>query len=156
MDRSPLRYCWNINTEGQDHENAVTASVRANDAEAVRFLIEHGGRVTEGALRGSPDPTDPLHDAVALRLAGRREESVRHGPAPDCRVAQHARRGSIPSGGRRERRLARPCTMRRTPLMAAVDGGSLEVARLLLVAGADARVADDSGHTAIPARGRER
>ncbi len=71
MYRSLLRDRWNINTEGQDHENAVTASVNANDVEAVRFLIEHGGRVTDGALWHSLAPTDPFHDAFALRLPRR-------------------------------------------------------------------------------------
>ena len=71
MYRLLLRDRWNVNTEGEDHENAVTASVNANDAEAVRFLIEHGGRVTDGALESSLAPTDPLHDAFALRLPRR-------------------------------------------------------------------------------------
>ena len=69
--RSLLRDRWNINTEGQDHENAVTASVNANDVEAVRFLIEHGGRVTDGALRVLARSNRSPHDTVALRLPRR-------------------------------------------------------------------------------------
>ena len=148
MYRLLLRDRWNINTEGQDHENAVTASVNANDVEAVRFLIEHGGRVTDGALQYSLAPTDPPMTRLLFdSLDGERKASAM---GPLLIAAAHNTpdvvRFLLAAGANVNWRAG---YNGETPLMAAVDGGSLETARLLLAAGADVQITDDSGRSAL-------
>ncbi len=42
---------WDVNTEGDDRENALSYAVSRQDLESVRFLLEHGIAVTKGALQ---------------------------------------------------------------------------------------------------------
>ena len=41
---------WNVNTLGEDHENALVPAALASDSASVAFLLEHGATVSRAAL----------------------------------------------------------------------------------------------------------
>jgi ankyrin repeat protein len=41
---------WNVNTLGEDHDNALVAAVAASDSASVAFLLQHGATVSHTAL----------------------------------------------------------------------------------------------------------
>jgi ankyrin repeat protein len=138
---------WDVNSVGEDHQNAVTSAVSAGDLESVRFLIEHGATVSREALRGSAVYGDPrifrllltvtqtdMKSADAGELlvsAVRNTEIVRF--LLDQRIDVNARGRSGDS----------------TPLIFAVSSGSLDSAKLLLSRGAEVNATDRNGRTAL-------
>src|SRR2546425_945014 len=48
--RELVKSGWNVNTLGQDHQNALVAAVIAADSASVTFLLQHGATVSEAAL----------------------------------------------------------------------------------------------------------
>lgn len=48
--RKLLKNGWNVNTLGEDHENAITAVVLSGDLAALQFLLKHGATVSRTAL----------------------------------------------------------------------------------------------------------
>ncbi len=136
---------WDVNTLGEDHENALISAVASGDLESVHFLLEHGASVSKKALFDSAF-TDNV-GIVKLLLAARK---------PDLKS---------PEGRRLLLAAARSADITRfllekgadvnshdpetgeTPLMAAV--GSLDSFKLLLARGADVNAADNSGRSAL-------
>ncbi len=136
---------WDVNTLGEDHENALISAVASRDLESVHFLLEHGASVSKKALFDSAF-TDNV-GIVKLLLAARK---------PDLKS---------PEGRRLVVTAARSADITRfllekgadvnshdpetgeTPLMAAV--GSLNSFKLLLARGADVNAADNSGRSAL-------
>jgi ankyrin repeat protein len=41
---------WNVNTLGEDHDNALVAAVAASDSASVAFLLRHGATISHTAL----------------------------------------------------------------------------------------------------------
>jgi ankyrin repeat protein len=146
--QSLLSSGWNINSAGADRENALTASVRANDAAVVRFLLERGGRATNRAFLSALHTSDPA--IIRMLLASVRSE-VRATvlgsllvEAP--RVGLDATRFLLSEGA--------PINWRdpvtgRTALIAAVSAGALDTARLLLSSGANIHPTDEWGRGAF-------
>jgi ankyrin repeat protein len=138
---------WDVNTLGDDHENALAPAVSSGDSESVRFLLQHGATVSKRALLASAF-TDNV-GIVKLLLAARN---------PDLKS---------PEGRRLLVTAARSVDITRfllekgadvnsrdpetgeTPLMAAV--GSLDSFKLLLARGADVNATDNSGRSALSA-----
>jgi len=48
--RELVKSGWNVNTLGQDHQNALVAAVIAADSASITFLLQHGATVSEAAL----------------------------------------------------------------------------------------------------------
>jgi len=53
--RDLIQSGWNVNTLGQDHENALLPAVYANDVASVAILLEHGAIVSGRALESAVD-----------------------------------------------------------------------------------------------------
>ena len=136
---------WDVNTLGEDHENALISAVASGDLESVHFLLEHGASVSKKALFHSAFADNV--GIVKLLLAARK---------PDLKS---------PEGRRLLLTAARSADITRfllekgadvnsrdpetgeTPLMAAV--GSLDSFKLLLARGADVNATDNSGRSAL-------
>src|SRR5260370_18097190 len=54
---------WNVNTLGQDHENALVSAAIASAAASVAFLLQHGATVSYRALEFAihSEPIDVFH-----------------------------------------------------------------------------------------------
>jgi hypothetical protein len=50
---------WDVNTFGDDHENALTATIWGGDLASARFLISRESVVTDGALRAVASRQEP-------------------------------------------------------------------------------------------------
>lgn len=48
-----LGFGWDVNTLGEDHENALISAVSSGDLESVRFLLQHEATVSKHALLAS-------------------------------------------------------------------------------------------------------
>jgi ankyrin repeat protein len=136
---------WDVNTLGEDHENALISAVSSGDLGSVRFLLQHGATVSKHAILASAF-TDKV-GIVKLLLAARN---------PDLKS---------PEGRRLLVTAARNVDITRfllekgadvnsrdpetgeTPLMAAV--GSFDSFKLLLARGADVNATDNSGRSAL-------
>ena len=53
--RDLIQSGWNVNTLGQDHENALLPAVYTNHVESVAILLEHGAMVSGRALESAVD-----------------------------------------------------------------------------------------------------
>ena len=136
---------WDVNTLGDDHENALISAVSSGDLESVRFLLQHGATVSKHALLASAF-TDNV-GIVKLLLAARNADLK----SPEGRrlLVTAARNANI------TRFLlekgadvnSRDPETGETPLMAAV--GSLDSFKLLLARGADVNATDNSGRSAL-------
>jgi ankyrin repeat protein len=146
--RELLASGWNINTLGENHENALTAAVERSDLDSVSFLLQHGAKVSEEALVASTfsgkselvelllrvTRTD-MHSALARRMltnaAGRSAAITRLLLKNGAGV-----NAADPVSGE-------------TPLTAAISGGSLESTALLLARGAAVNTTDTLGRTPL-------
>jgi hypothetical protein len=141
---------WGVNTLGEDHQNALTAAVWGGDESSARFLLARGSAVTDEALTAAALLDEPI--LARLLLGAIDEPRKRRMLGPLLLVA--ARRSDAvtrdlvaagadvnwrdPSGGR-------------TPLVAAIQSGSLDRAAFLLASGASPTTADAAGRTPLHA-----
>jgi ankyrin repeat protein len=138
---------WDVNTLGEDHENALIPAVASRDLESVRFLLQHGATVSKHALFASAF-TDNVA-VVKLLLAARN---------PDMKSPEGRRLSVTAARSADITRLllergadvnTRDPDTGETPLIAAISGGSLDNVGVLLLRGADANAADNSGRSAL-------
>jgi ankyrin repeat protein len=143
-----LKSGWNINSVGEDQENALTDAVLSNDLEKVKFLLQNGATVSERALgfstfeRGaslSELLVSAAHTNVRSPLGGRLLLSAANRSFDVTQLL--LQKGADvnfrdPSSGE-------------TPLMAAVGGAMLDTAGALIARGADVNAQDRSGRTAL-------
>ena len=136
---------WDVNTLGEDHENALISAVASGDLESVHFLLEHGASVSKKALFDSAF-TDNV-GIVKLLLAARKPDLK----SPEGRrLLLTAARSADITRFLLERGAdvnSRDPETGETPLMAAV--GSLDSFKLLLARGADVNATDNSGRSAL-------
>jgi ankyrin repeat protein len=127
---------WDVNTKGNDGENALTAAA-ARDPGAARFLLERGATASRGAL-GHAALTGDV-ELVRSMMAARRVEP-NSDEAQQLLVDAAGRSTAVMSllldSGTNPNATA---GNDRTPLAAAVSSGSGERVRLLLSRGADPR-----------------
>jgi hypothetical protein len=48
--RELVKSGWNVNTLGEDHENALVSAIVAGDSASVAFLLQHGATVSQAAF----------------------------------------------------------------------------------------------------------
>ena len=140
---------WDVNTLGPDHQNALFSAVIFRDLESIRFLLEHGSKVTDQTLDVAAlgENVEILHLVVRashVKLTGERSAAL---------LAQAARSQNtdlvqflLDSGAEAN---SRGLGLHWMPLLSAVDSGSSGNARLLLSKGADVNARDNNGRTAI-------
>jgi ankyrin repeat protein len=158
MIRTLLAAGGDANQVDRTGETVLMIAVQAGDADAVEVLLDHGARV---------DATDPTYGQTALMWAARDGYAdvaavlidhgadptarTRLGEAPEPRLPCVNRTGcgshgvGIIRGGLPERGKRDPIPGEMTPLMYAAREGRLDVARLLLEAGADVNAVDVNG-----------
>jgi ankyrin repeat protein len=143
-----LKSGWNVNSVGEDQENALTEVVLFNDLEKAKFLLQNGATVSERALLYSTRVEDAAlaelllsaaHTNVQSSFGGRLLMSAANRSNDVTRLL--LQKGTDvnfrdPSSGER-------------PLMAAVGGGMLDTAGALIAMGADVNAQDQSGRTAL-------
>jgi ankyrin repeat protein len=136
---------WDVNTLGEDHENALISAVSTGDLESVRFLLQHGASVSKKALLDSAHSNDV--GIVKLLLAARNTDLK----SPEGRrLVVSAARSACITRFLLEKGAdvnSRDPETGETPLMAAV--GSLDSFKLLLAKGADVNATDNSGRSAL-------
>jgi ankyrin repeat protein len=136
---------WDVNTLGEDHENALAPAVSSRDLESVRFLLQHGATVSKQALLASAF-TDNV-GIVKLLLAARNPDLK----SPEGRrLLVTAARSSDITRFLLENGAdvnSRDPETGETPLMAAV--GTVDSFKLLLARGADVNATDNSGRSAL-------
>ncbi len=136
---------WDVNTLGEDHENALISAVASGDLESVHFLLEHGASVSKKALFHSAFADNV--GIVKLLLAARKPDLK----SPEGRrLLLTAARSADITRFLLERGAdvnSRDPETGETPLMAAV--GSLDSFKLLLARGADVNATDHSGRSAL-------
>jgi ankyrin repeat protein len=140
---------WDVNTLGPDHQNALFSAVIFRDLESMRFLLEHGSKVTDQTLdvAAMSENIEILHlvvQASQVKLTGERSAAL---------LGQAARSHKtdlvqflLDSGAEAN---SRGLGLGWMPLLSAVDSASSENARLLLSKGADANARDNNGRAAL-------
>ena len=147
LTRTP--YKWDVNTLGEDHQNALTATIWGGDLASARFLLSRGSIVTDGALDAAASREEPEFARLLLgavdqsrrrRLGPLLLVAVRHGDAVtrDLVAAGADVNWRDPSDGR-------------TPLLTAIETGQLDRAAFLLARGASPSTADHAGRTPLHA-----
>jgi ankyrin repeat protein len=139
---------WDVNTVGQDHENALTAAVWCRDLDSTRFLSQHGASVSNKALQASlfsrnPKLTEFLLDARRIDM---KSAVVRQLLTTAVRSNVEVTRLLLKRGA--DVNFRDPASGE-TPLTAAIYEGSLESATLLVVKGADVNLTDNSGRSPL-------
>jgi len=138
---------WDVNTLGEDDENALISAVASGDLESVRFLLEHGASVSKKALFDSAF-TDNV-GIVKLLLAARKPDLK----SPEGRrlLVTAARSADITRFllGKGADVNSRDPDTGETPLLTAVSNGSLNDVKFLLSRGGDANATDNSGRGAL-------
>jgi hypothetical protein len=145
-----VRNRWDVNTLGEDHQNGLTATVWGGDEASARFLLARGSAVTDEALDAAVSRDEPTFARLLLGAVDEPRKRRMLGPL----LVRAARRSDAvtrdlvaagadvnwmdPSGGR-------------TPLLAAIESGSLDRAAFLLASGASATIADAAGRTPMHA-----
>src|SRR6266581_7808120 len=138
---------WDVNTLGEDHENALISAVASGDLESVHFLLEHGASVSKKALFDSTF-TDNV-GIVKLLLAARKPDLK----SPEGRrLLLTAARSADITRFLLERGAdvnSRDPDTGETPLLTAVSNGSLTDVKFLLSRGGDVDATDNSGRSAL-------
>jgi hypothetical protein len=139
------RWSWDVNTLGEHHENALTATIWGGDLASARFLLSRGSMVTDGALDAAASRDEP--DFMRL-LLGAIDESRRRRLGPILLTAAHGSdavtRLVVEAGG--DVNWSNPSDGG-TPLIAAIQSDGLDRAAFLLSRGASASTADRAGRT---------
>jgi ankyrin repeat protein len=139
---------WNVNTTGEDSQNALLCAVIGGRPDAVRLLLEHGATVSREALFNAA--MRPESDILAL-VAPAAHLDMR-GPVAAHMVVLASRRDDAMLQYLLDRGAdVNGIAAAESPLMGAISGGALRNAALLLSRGADARVVDRSGQTPLHA-----
>ena len=136
---------WDVNTLGEDHQNALTATIWGGDLASAQFLLSRGSIVTDGALDAAASRAEPqfmrlllgtIDESRRRRLGPLLLIAVRHGDAVtrDLVAAGADVNWRDPSDGR-------------TPLVNAIQAGGLDRATFLLAHGASPSTADRAGRT---------
>jgi ankyrin repeat protein len=140
---------WNVNTIASDHQNALFSAVAAGDRQSVRYLLSQGSTVTPQTLEFTIASADL--DIFRLILAASHMSST--DPLAASLLHEAARLGKpellrilLDAGFNIESTTARDDS---TPLMSAIDSGSIETTALLLDRGADVNRRDNAGHTSL-------
>lgn len=144
--RGLIQSGWNVNTLGQDHENALTTAVIAGNLPAATFLLEHGAVVSERAFEYATDSIEMFR-----RLAAAKKLDYRSNQGGRLLLVA-ATSGNLPV----VRELldhGAPVNYRRqesgeTPLLLAAAGHT-DVVRSLIERGADVNGRDQMGRTAL-------
>lgn len=149
MYQSLVKAGWDVNSLGPDHQNALYSAVIFRDLESIRFLLQHGSKVTDqtldfAVLSGNLDILRRVISGSEVKLSGELGASMlgqatRSGRTDllefllnsGANVNAHRKQG----GG--------------TALLNAVSSGSLENVRFLLSKGADVTARDENGRTAL-------
>jgi hypothetical protein len=143
---------WDVNTLGDDHQNALTATIWGGDEASARFLLSRGSAVSDEALTAAASRTEPIF--ARLLLGAMSEDEPRKRRMLGAMLLVAARRSDAvtrdlvaagadvnwrnPSDGR-------------TPLVAAIESGSLDRAAFLMASGASPAAADAAGRTPLHA-----
>lgn len=136
---------WDVNTLGEDHENALISAVSSGDLASVRFLLQHGATVSKHALLASAftDNVGIVKLLLAVRNTDMKSPEGRRLLVTAARSADITR-FLLEKGANVN---SRDPETGETPLMAAV--GSLDSFKLLLARGADVNATDNSGNSAL-------
>jgi ankyrin repeat protein len=138
-----LGSAWDVNTLGEDHENALTSAVASGDLDSVRFLLQHGASVSKKALLDSGYSNNV--GIVKLLLSARNTDMksveakrlfVTGARSADITRLLHEKGADVNS---------RDPETGGTPLLTAVSSGSLDNVGFLLSKGADPNATDNSG-----------
>ncbi|HXA51200.1 MAG TPA: ankyrin repeat domain-containing protein [Candidatus Acidoferrum sp.] len=140
---------WDVNTLGPDHQNALFSAVIFRDLESMRFLLQHGSKVTDqtlefAALSENIEILRLIVRAAQIKLTGERGQAIL-GQAARSRQTDLVQ-FLLDSGADVNSRGPGEGL---TPLASAVNNGAFENARLLLRKGANADARDHSGRTAL-------
>jgi ankyrin repeat protein len=136
---------WDVDTLGEDHENALISAVFSGDLESVSVLLQHGATVSKHALLASAF-TDNVGIAKLLLAARNPDLKSPEGRRLVVTAARSAdiTRFLLENGADVN---SRDPETGETPLMAAV--GSLDSFKLLLARGADVNATNNSGRSAL-------
>jgi ankyrin repeat protein len=145
-----VRHGWDVNTLGDDHQNALTATIWGGDLPSAQFLLSRGSIVTDGAVMAAASRDEPEYARLlfpAMKEPGKRDllgpaliHAAAHSDASTRELLAAGADANFrdPSDGR-------------TPLIAAIQSGGLERVALLLARGASATTADRNGRSPLHA-----
>lgn len=147
--RTLLNQGWNINQLGANQENALSSAVLHRDLESIRFLLQHGSRVTPRSI-GYAALSENL-DLLRMIVESADTKLMAESGAEALVQAARSRnpnllRFLLDSGVDPNLQTTGSGL---TALMSAVDSGQLENANLLLEKGARVNVRDDAGRSAL-------
>jgi ankyrin repeat protein len=139
---------WDVNTLGPDHQNALFSAVIFRDLESTHFLLQHESKVTDltldaAAINENVGIVRLLIRESPVKLMGDRGAAIL-GQAARSRKTDLVRFLLDAGAGVSSRSRGQGWT----PLLSAVNSGSSENARLL-TKGADTKMRDDNGRTAL-------
>jgi len=138
--RELIQSGWNVNTLGQDHENALVAAAGASDAESIALLLEHGAVVSTLALETA---VYSKSIEVFRRLAAAKKFDATSGEGERLLIAAAAAQ-NLPV----VRELLDHGATHLTALLGA-SPDHLEIARLFIDRGADVNARDEQGQTLL-------
>jgi len=140
---------WDVNTLGPDRRNALFSAVIFRDLESIRFLLQHGSKVTDQTL----DLAARSENVEILSLVVRSSQVRLTGERGAAILGQAARSRKtdlvhflLDSGADVNSHAPGEGW---TPLVSAVNSGSYENAVLLLSNGADVNARDNNARIAL-------
>jgi Ankyrin repeats (3 copies)/Domain of unknown function (DUF6438) len=145
-----VRLGWDVSTLGDDHENALTATIWGGDLASAQFLLSRGSTVTDEALDAAASRTGPEFARLLLAAIDEPQKRRTLGPMLVAAVRQGdaITREIIDAGADVNWRGSSGGP---TPLVAAITSGGLDRAALLLARGASPAAVDQNGRTPLHA-----
>jgi ankyrin repeat protein len=140
------RGAWDVNTLGEDHENALTAAVWGGDVASARLLLSAGSNVTDGGLLAAASRDEPVFAQLLLGAIDEPRKRRLLGPMllRAVRTGDAVTRELVEAGADVN---WRDPSGDWTPLTAAIQSGGLNRAAFLLARGASPSTADRTGRT---------
>jgi ankyrin repeat protein len=140
---------WDVNTLGPDRQNALFSAVIFRDLESIRFLLQHGSKVTDQTIDMAARSEDVgilslVVRSSQVRLTGERGAAILGQAA--CSRKTDLVHFLLDSGAEVNSHAPGAGW---TPLVSAVNSGSYENAVLLLSKGADVNARDNNARVAL-------